>query len=764
MTLYLLLDPYRLSDEPAEAPNDPQQIPALRSRIEEHLAYPTGRTLTLRLTPGFFRRFADFEGMPGVVVRRLDPAKRLEELLGCPPPAWLRLADWQAALCQRAQGSERMDEDPTRRILAWLDPALVAPADVETWFGALVGLVSPFSAWLALEPVQAAMASGVSEWLDAQGVAELCGFLGRSTDLAVTAHLVRGEVWWEVLRNLAETAGDTILSRGGLPPRQLSADLLKALTLAPPPDTRDLQQVWQQVGDPILNLIHQGTLPARVLATLARAPWPAWWTWLDKHLTPDLASPELRDQTASYSLPIAQALTSRIEAWLRCATCPPWPAVSDASAVLAWCDAYLPYARDRLTSGLEPDPVVAESFARWVLEQPARIQRSGHDWREAAKTLEETLANPEHLVIVIMMDALGLLDADLLLTALQESLPDLDSIPCQTLFAPLPTLTEVGKMAVLTGQTTAERPADRETALRRRYRLEKPAALCLIKGFSPHPQQALTADTRLCVYFNDQVDDSLHQDDSYASHRERIRGVVSHLAQQVTLLRAHAIQLGRRPVIFITADHGATAVAALRPLDGVTGRGNGRALVMSRPYSLPAGHVFLTADQARSQTGYLVPLGRSRPDGDCLTHGGLTPEEVLIPWISVRDPEADDENLPVVRLQIAECRALTRGWLIQGSVENTGAVVLEQVRIEAQAPFRGDSHSLITLPAGGASHFTLTLESTLEQASRVQVSFEIRYRSPGATPRILALSTPISLPRHLVQRTEAAQQFDDMFN
>ena len=573
MTVRFLLDPYHLSDAAAENLTDPARIPGLRGRIEDHLAGHQESVLIIRLSPSFFQRFADYEGLRGVEVHRLAPRPLLEQRLGCPPPPWLDREIWAVALCRQPVSPTPLVAPPdphtdhgTWRVLAMRDPALVAPADAEAWLAALADLAGDFPGWLRLAPVQDVLAGPASAWLTPPHLTTLCEFLDAAPPPG-GVESIREDIWWEPLRNLVTQAGNALITLA-LPPRRLPPQVLERLPLAPPRRSEELERMWRTVSEHVVSLIAQGTLNAAVLAELARAPWPSWWNWLTEQVnqTPDLATPELATVAQGHPAPAARALAERLLDSLRHAICPPWPAAVDAQGILAWCSEYLPYARGRLIAGREPESAVAEAFAQWILRETARIQRSGHDWREGGKAVAEALLDPEHLVVVIMMDALGMLDADLLLATLAETLQDA-RVRCRPLFAPQPTLTEIGKMAVLTGRPSASLPGDRGEALRRCYAIEEPA-LCLVKGFTPHPQQALSAATRLCVYLNDQVDDSLHQDDSYASHRERVRATVATLALQVVQIRGQAQRFGRRPVVFITADHGATAIDALLPRRG----------------------------------------------------------------------------------------------------------------------------------------------------------------------------------------------------
>ena len=106
-------------------------VHAVRERIRYRLRAPEPNPLVFHMSSAIFRRFADLEGAPGLVVERISPRRALRERLGCPPPLWLSddLAVTLGALgCQRRASDAEIDL--TDRVLAlmgwprvkWLNP------------------------------------------------------------------------------------------------------------------------------------------------------------------------------------------------------------------------------------------------------------------------------------------------------------------------------------------------------------------------------------------------------------------------------------------------------------------------------------------------------------------------------------------------------------------------------------------------------------------------------------------------------------------
>lgn len=96
-------------------------------------------------------------------------------------------------------------------------------------------------------------------------------------------------------------------------------------------------------------------------------------------------------------------------------------------------------------------------------------------------------------MVVTVIDALSALNQDILLDEV-VTIDHLTVIP-DTLFAPLPTLTEIGKLAVLTGKPTYSLSNNSETALQQTYQ----TPLRIIKSWED-ANERITEQTNLVVF------------------------------------------------------------------------------------------------------------------------------------------------------------------------------------------------------------------------------------------------------------------------
>ncbi len=148
--------------------------------------------------------------------------------------------------------------------------------------------------------------------------------------------------------------------------------------------------------------------------------------------------------------------------------------------------------------------------------------------------------------------------------------------------------------------------------------------------------------------------------------------------------------------------------------------------VDSAPDPVPEGMTFVPAHPG----GYLIPHDRVAFGAtETLLHGGLTPEEVLIPFILIT--RQDRGAAAALQLTPIETRAhaATEGWYVRLCLVNTTRETFVNLKIVAQAPFSGDSPVFPRLePHDRIEEVILNLRASIEQQGPTQVSFELRYQ------------------------------------
>ncbi|WP_295399354.1 alkaline phosphatase [uncultured Thiocystis sp.] len=754
----------RIADAESVTSPDVNLIHALRERIRQRLRVPLPEPLVLCMSSAIYQRFANLEGQPGLTVERLSPRPFLRERLGCPLPVWL--TDPLAVMLLALAGDHAATEgDPIDRILTLIDPALAQTLDLATILDRLSRQPLASKALLDVPEIRARL----RDRLAAAGLtaaAELLNLFFDSNQAPMECYRLLALAQ---LRDRLESlcVRDGLAPETALPPRLCSSELARQLPILP---------VVAEQAAPypayLRNLLilaerrtHGDGLPVERLAEYVAQDWPELCESLQTlfEQNPALASEPLILALRRLDNELARDLAVRMRDALDHAHCDPLPATASVKEVLRWSERYFDYARGAFERHAEPDEAVCRSFARWVTAEPHRIIQSDHDWRTVARTVDELLAAGQ-VVILCVVDALGAIHLDLVELALRQRLVD-QSVPViKPLFAPLPTITEVGKIGVLTGAEPGTQPTDYDRALRARFAAHLgPDGLQIVKSWKDF-RQALQPTTRLLVCLDNRVDDDLHQCTEFRHHRERVRTVAEQLAELIAGWQLDAAHHQRQAAILITADHGATKVSrrATEP-PGTTPLERRLLRVDAAPDPVPEGMIFVPAHPG----GYLIPHDRvAYGPTETLLHGGLTPEEVLIPFILIT--RQDRGAVAALQLTPIETRAhaATEGWYVRLCLVNRTRETFINLKIVAQAPFSGDSPVFPRLdPQDRIEEVILNLRASIEQQGPTQVSFELRYQEGAAASYQRRLfQFDLDLAGHLLERTEAAEQFDNFFD
>jgi hypothetical protein len=513
---------------------------------------------------------------------------------------------------------------------------------------------------------------------------------------------------------------------------------------------------------------HGEGLQVQALADYALQDWPGlldcFQTLFEQN--PGIASVSLILALRNLGGVAAGGLATRMQEYLDHSHCDPLPVDACVNDVLRWSVRYFRYAIGAFERHAEPDGAVGESFARWVVGQQNRIIQSEYDWRVVARTVDEELA-AGNLVILCIIDALGAIHMDLVELELRQRLVDQTAPMIKPLFAPLPTITEVGKIGVLTGRDRPTPSADYEKAVRERFagHLTAPGALQIVKSWRDF-RQALSPRTRLLVCLDNRVDDDLHQCTEFRLHRDRVRAVAAELAELIANWLLDAARFGAKATILITADHGATKVSrSSAPLPGTLPVERRLLQVSSAPESVPEGFAYVAADGQLG--GWLIPHGRVAFGSTAnLLHGGLTPEEVLIRFIRIAPGAAQPPFALHLTPAEARCHAATKGWYANLCLVNSSSETFLHLKVVAKAPFAGESQPISRLdPFATQTPIILNLTASVEQQGKTRVPFELRYQPGDGGPfQSLAFDLDLELSAHLMERTTAASDFNDFFD
>jgi hypothetical protein len=344
--------------------------------------------------------------------------------------------------------------------------------------------------------------------------------------------------------------------------------------------------------------------------------------------------------------------------------------------------------------------------------------------------------------------------------------------------AVLPSITSVSKRALVTGQPTIDlaQPTIAEAARVKLARSNIPAAV----GYSLSAAiEALREDdkVRVAIVLFNLIDALAHQTATFTDNAG-IRGYLEELASQLSIAHKACAERGRRLHVLIGSDHGSTLLPKDAPsvplpnkvleiddvwepeLPGQEAQKPGTRAAATELEHIPSfdQQVWYALDRDRFQLDrhYLVVRGygyiKRRPSA--WTHGGLTPEETIVPLL----------HLASERPQVHPLEIEFRGTLRAGQA-GTVTVVLRNLNpfpvqeLTLLVSGTTDEATIMHIGALEQQEVELLFATVLVQAAVLQIRYEVRYNAFGNPYRDEGQAR-ISLRR---LQTEDAS-FDDMFN
>ncbi len=261
-------------------------------------------------------------------------------------------------------------------------------------------------------------------------------------------------------------------------------------------------------------------------------------------------------------------------------------------------------------------------------------------------------------------------------------------------------------------------------------------------------------ETQLLVYFENRLDERLHDCPSFNKHRDDIQPIMHQIKTMLHSWKKDAALLNRDIVFFITADHGMTVTQHFY-------QGQALGECKDRVYKLQ-GAATLPADFALLD-GYAIPKPRCRLTASgLLAHGGLTPEEVLIPCITLSSKPPQLGTTPLeIKLPDNQCvRVADQHWQLEIQLIAHDKD-LTAIEISLKQPFVGKGN-LDSLRAHKTQNLMLGFSSTQEQEGFTEIEFLLTYHYAGVHEQDHKLLT-VKFPASLLEKDAGTQSFEDMF-
>lgn len=761
MSVLFVIDTFRIDSEQAiNAENNLQAIVQLRQAINQHLRNGDENLLRVRFrSRALYERFSDFEGLEHVLPTQwLLPSSvyrnRINEVL----PDWLsnelivQLNLLNNQQCEnseyplidriiRACGNELLSQDFTAFTEALKDQSeafwqLLSVPDIKQRFIEHFRFAFDFSDELA--------ALFLERILKSHPVDSFLMLLA-----------------YEQYQNLLRKKFAQFQFNVALPPKSLPTPLLSVPLLElKEQNAKELPFKCINALEELARNVEKGKAEASDVASLIVAPWPTLLNKLAELSQRNglLISSQLIEQLESFHDEQANQLAETFKKQINLIRFSPLSDDATTDEVLSWSEGYFELIRQQFSTNQAVNETLNLSFTEWLIKQTARIARSNSDWRQFSRRVESFLQQG-YLVVVCVVDALSALNLDLLIeSAAQVEHLDLRS---EMLFAPLPTLTEIGKMAIVTGKPTSQLPNDQEAAIRQRYQAYLPEkdSLKVIKSWQ-YASEHIDESTNLVVFFENRIDERLHDCVDFTKHRKDVLPILRQTMASIDNWKKDAGYMNRDVVFFITADHGMTVTQS-------NYQGQALGEVKERVFKTKNSTVddaedFVFLPQG-SDSGYMVPKGRVRlNDSALLTHGGLTPEEVLVPFVTLssRQPEVIKTPLELNVLNNKCQRIADKSW--QLSVELSAGVRVRNVSLKFESPLIGEE-SIAAIDAGASQKLLLSFSGSSDQSGLTDITIHLSYDRDGAhefnTKQFSCL-----FPESLIEKDMATQGFEDMFN
>ena len=759
MSVQFILDYFHIDTEFAiEVRANEEDVALQTQRIFQHLRQQSSELLRIRLTSEvLYQRFRHFEGWENVLpTRKLIPRLVFAEKLKMVLPNWLLNEQIVMLNLLKPESFEMRFNSFEENLLAACHSNLISGNDFGDFIQALSQQTNAFLSLLDDKTIQNYVLNHLE--LDLNVERENGMLLLQTLKNADLATFVERFAYQQHLFYLRQFANRYALDLA-FPPLEFPASLLSLPRLELLENQAGvLIEKWIAVLHSVKHKMLSNDISANVLAELVIVDWSVLWTELNDTLdaNPTLISETLAQKIATFGSQKAILLAEK----LKQGSYSLLTSAASVAEVLAWSEGYFEYCRHAFLYKQKLDETINGSFTDYLLSQSARISLSTSSWHYCHQKITEFL-QAEYLVIVIMVDALSALNQDLLLAEF-ESLSEQEQLilDSKMLFSPLPTITEIGKKAVLTGKPANQFTGDYEKALRETYQPFLPAdtSLKVIQSYKESSQH-LDEYMNLLVYFENKLDERLHDCISFEKHRDDTKLICSQLKTSISRWTKDAISLGRDVVFFITADHGMTVTQEL-----YSGESFGE-FTKERFFKLKFSYSEIPPDFVKFEN-YAIPKKRLRLTTDgLLTHGGLTPEEVLIPFVTLTTKTPEQLKLSInITLKNPQARRIgDKKWQIELSLMANQNV--SDIRIKPNGIFQGEA-SIDSLRANKNQEIILSFSTSNDQDGLTEMEFTILYSdyvvNTKANEKILK-TIAIEFPPALLEKDSGTQNFEGMF-
>jgi hypothetical protein len=382
---------------------------------------------------------------------------------------------------------------------------------------------------------------------------------------------------------------------------------------------------------------------------------------------------------------------------------------------------------------------VARQFANWYLDQYSQALMGGVLKPRLSFSRSATLISKpsKSVMLLIVLDGLHVKDGQTLLRLIQERISRLTSVSNHLVFAPLPTITMYCKEALLRGLP----PAQVNQAER--------IGQVFPEGQSAVDKLQTAQPGELYIWSVLEPDHTYHERTTLDVLQRDVEAQLEGVARKIEDIVSRTAS-DRSLEIIITTDHGRLLGVSPRVIpvpDGLTGHGRAAWGTVSREfpsqgYWVENDLVYLDAERFGLPNDVCMPLGEEtflRNDGrkgkEIFSHGGIFPEEVIVPWIVLaRDVKRPEIDIKITgRARAGKTGTLQIFYTNLGDVEialhalelHTGADAPRKLKLDVQVLPRSSETYLVELPVWPGSANAAKLKAIIMASQSNQVVFEI---------------------------------------
>ena len=301
----------------------------------------------------------------------------------------------------------------------------------------------------------------------------------------------------------------------------------------------------------------------------------------------------------------------------------------------SWIDQYSNYINHCFIRKefLDNDPI--DLFPEWLKKHYGVIfHDEKYSYTKISKNLKKYLNESNRCIVFVLIDGFAIQLVQLLLDSISfaKDIPEIEY-----LFSPVPTTTEISKKAIISGEypkTCQNKPLKK--LVKDTYSLNENEILFID---SWNDIKAIKLDTKFVLVRDNRIDNLLHNTNSYSQILDTATDLFKDISNNIeNIITDIKVATTNDPILIISSDHGFTYLA--NSINNI--KSNKRFYRSQENYKDCLNNfTILPKDKFLLNTSFSVCKNRNSMSSDAntvnanwiISHGGILPEEVVIPFI-----------------------------------------------------------------------------------------------------------------------------------